>query len=459
MKIFELLKNMGVLALGGICTKAISFLLLPLYTALISAEEYGTIDLLSTIATLLTAIVSFQMYEAIFKFVTIQRENLSEIKIIFTNIWFFCLIVCLLYSGLCWLLFTFLDFVGKWYILSAVIASIFLNITTRSSRGLGHNALYSFANFISALVTIALNLLFLLIFKWPAITILYASVIGSLLGGIICVVADKLWKYYDSSLLDISKIKMYLQYSLPLIPNEIAWWAIHASDRLVIAAFLGVYYTGLLAVASKFALAYSTIFSFFYASWVEQCFLHYNTEKGRKHIEALIPKIFVAFAYFTLILTLICMYIYPVVINETYSEAYTLIPWYLIAVLLNVIVGLVSPIYLIHNETKIVMYSTLIAGGINVLVNVLTVNYLGVLSAPVAAIFAYGSVGLWRLWDMRKRYLCIMFSKKNILELMCLLVLVIWVYYGHNEGYMGGCVLTMVFFSMIFEFSKYRKQN
>ena len=86
MKVIDLIKNMGVLALGGICTKAISFLLLPLYTALISAEEYGTIDLLSTIATLLTAIVSFQMYEAIFKFVTIQRENLSEIKIIFTNI-------------------------------------------------------------------------------------------------------------------------------------------------------------------------------------------------------------------------------------------------------------------------------------------------------------------------------------------------------------------------------------
>lgn len=151
--------------------------------------------------------------------------------------------------------------------------------------------MYSIANFISALVSIALNLLFLLILKWPAITILYAGIIGSVLGGLSCVVADKLWRYYDSSLLDISKIKMYLQYSFPLIPNEIAWWAIHASDRLVIAAFLGVYYTGLLAVASKFALAYSTIFSFFYASWVEQCFLHYNTEKGRKHIEALIASI------------------------------------------------------------------------------------------------------------------------------------------------------------------------
>ena len=41
MRILELLRNMGILAIGGICTKAINFMLLPLYTSLISAEEYG----------------------------------------------------------------------------------------------------------------------------------------------------------------------------------------------------------------------------------------------------------------------------------------------------------------------------------------------------------------------------------------------------------------------------------
>lgn len=455
MKIFELLKNMGILAFGGICTKAISFFLLPLYTALISAEEYGTIDVMSTVATLLAVVVSFQLYGAIFKFVTVERKNLSEIKIIFTNIWTFSFIVCLLYSVLCWLIFTYLDFVGKWYILSAVVITIFFNTTTCSSRGLGHNTLYSCANFVSALVTITLNMLFLLVFKWPALTILYAGVIGFFGGGLICVVADKLWRYYDISLLDINKIKNYLQYSIPLIPHEIAWFAMHSADRLIITIFLGVGATGLLAVASKFSLAYSTLFNFFYSSWVEQCFLHYETKNGKKCIEGLIPNFCLVFAYFTLILMLICMYIYPIVINEAYSEAYTLIPWYLIAVLLAIIVGLLHPIYLVHNETKIVMYSTLIAGGINVFVNILTVNYLGVLSAPVAAIFGYGSVGLWRLWDIHKRYLHIEFVYKDIWVLLCLLAVIMWIYYGHGYGYLGICATVMVVLSMMWSFRKY----
>lgn len=455
MKVLELIKNMGILAIGGICTKAINFLLLPLYTYLISVEEYGTIDLLTTISSLMVAMVSFQMYEAIFKYATIQRGNLREIKIIFTNIWVFSVCACFLFSTICAIVFLFLDFVGKWYIVSAVVSTIFLYVTTRSSRSLGHNKLYSFANFISALVMIVLNLLFLVILKLPSLTILYAYVIGPLVGGFICVLADRLWQYWDLCLFDKEKIKEYLRYSIPLIPNEVAWWVIHTSDRLVVVTFLGLYSTGLLTVATKFSVAYSTIFGFFYAAWVEQCFLHYSTDSGRENIQKLIPKIFVGFCYFTCIFIIACMYAYPIAIDSAYNEAYILVPWYLIAVLLNVFIGLVSPIYLIVNDTKAVMYSTIIAGLINFLANVLLIQHIGILSAPIAAIIGYGVVGIWRWVDINRRYLRIELSYKNILEIMCMLGLVVWIYYYHANDYWGICSFVIVVLSMI---SKFRKK-
>lgn len=40
----RLLKNTGIIAIGNLSTKLISFLLLPLYTAILSASEYGTVD-------------------------------------------------------------------------------------------------------------------------------------------------------------------------------------------------------------------------------------------------------------------------------------------------------------------------------------------------------------------------------------------------------------------------------
>lgn len=454
MKIVELIKNMGILAIGGICTKAINFLLLPLYTSLISAEEYGTIDVLTTIVTLLVYMVSFQMYDAIFKYATMQRGNVREIKIVFTNIWAFSICICLLFSVIYIIIFEFLDFVGKWYILSAVVSTIFLYTATCSSRSLGHNKLYSFANFISALVMIVLNLLFLVILKLSALTILYSYVIGPLVGGLICVLTDRLWQYWDLRLLNVEKIKEYLRYSLPLIPNEVAWWVIQASDRLVVATFLGLYSAGLLTVATKFSVAYSTIFGFFYTAWVEQCFLHYNTDFGREHIQKLIPKIFIGFCYVTLVLILVCMYVYPIVIDSAYSEAYTLVPWYFIAVLFNVCVGLLHPIYLVLNETKVVMYTTVIAGVINFLANVLLIQHIGILSAPIAAIIGYGVVGIWRWLDINRRYLRIEISYKNILEMVCMLGLVVWVYYYHANDYWGIGSFVIVGLSMIAKFGK-----
>ena len=43
-----LFKNTGIIAIGQISTKIVNFLLLPLYTALLTTQEYGLVDILST---------------------------------------------------------------------------------------------------------------------------------------------------------------------------------------------------------------------------------------------------------------------------------------------------------------------------------------------------------------------------------------------------------------------------
>lgn len=183
MKVIELFKNMGFLAIGGVSTKIINFLLMPLYTAMISVEEYGSIDLLVTISTLLTAIVSFQMYEAIFKFVTVERENFHKVKRTLSNIFFFSMVICVVFGVVCVGTFQFFNFLGKWYVFLAVISNIFFHTTTRASRSFGNNKLYSFAGFISAVISIFISILFLVILKFPAISIVYAYVLGPVVGG------------------------------------------------------------------------------------------------------------------------------------------------------------------------------------------------------------------------------------------------------------------------------------
>ena len=50
-----LIKNTAIITVGKICTQLITFFLLPLYTSLLSTQEYGIIDLLNTLVSLVSA--------------------------------------------------------------------------------------------------------------------------------------------------------------------------------------------------------------------------------------------------------------------------------------------------------------------------------------------------------------------------------------------------------------------
>ena len=72
----ELVKNTAIISIGKICTQFLSFLLLPLYTSLLTTKDYGTVDLITTYQQLLGYIVFFQIEQAVFE-PEISRKKLS----------------------------------------------------------------------------------------------------------------------------------------------------------------------------------------------------------------------------------------------------------------------------------------------------------------------------------------------------------------------------------------------
>ena len=71
-------KNTLVVTIGKISTQIITFLLLPIYTAVLSTEEYGIVDLLTTLVSLLLPIITLQMEQGIFRFLIDCRKNEEE---------------------------------------------------------------------------------------------------------------------------------------------------------------------------------------------------------------------------------------------------------------------------------------------------------------------------------------------------------------------------------------------
>ena len=64
----ELIKNTIIVAIGKFSTQIISFLLLPLYTSILTTSEYGIYDFLITVAVFLVPMITLLLEESMFRF-------------------------------------------------------------------------------------------------------------------------------------------------------------------------------------------------------------------------------------------------------------------------------------------------------------------------------------------------------------------------------------------------------
>ena len=151
-----LFKNTIIITVGKICTQLITFFLLPLYTAILSTEEYGTVDLLNTLVSLLLPIVTFQVEQAIFRNLIDNRENEENKKVIISTGIFSVIIQCAIYIGIFLLISPLVDNRYKFFLATNVIAYIFASLTQQISRGLGKNTQFAIGSFLSAFSTILL---------------------------------------------------------------------------------------------------------------------------------------------------------------------------------------------------------------------------------------------------------------------------------------------------------------
>ena len=68
-KYSRLAKNTAIFAVGNFGSKVLTFLIVPLYTYVLTTEEYGKIDLFTTTAGLILPLVTLSIQEAMLRFV------------------------------------------------------------------------------------------------------------------------------------------------------------------------------------------------------------------------------------------------------------------------------------------------------------------------------------------------------------------------------------------------------
>lgn len=395
----DLIKNTGILMVGKVSTQFVSFLLLPLYTNKLSTGEYGILDLYTTIAGILIPILTLQLEQGVFRFmVTSEEKKENVVTSTFAYLIFVALVMTIVFLPVARVLK--LDDVV--YVYGYYLTYMFYIVVVQLARGEGNNALYSFASFLSSLLIIIFNIIFLLPCKMGVEGILLSHVISYVATIFMVIVLLGTFQYIKVSFFSIDCLKRLLKYSIPLVFNQISSWIINYSDRIIIVAVLGVSTNGIYALANKFFSLLVTVFNIYNMAWTELVAKTMHDEDRNDYYRKVINLTIQIYLLLSIWVIAGLGVAFKLFINASYHDAYNYIPILVVAAIFSGLSATMGSIYIGHKETKSIGITTMGAAIVNAIVHVALIGFIGLYAASISTLVAFIVLFIYRIYGLRK---------------------------------------------------------
>ena len=249
----------GIFVLTNTVPRAIGFLLLPLYTHVLSPADYGQLSVALTVAALAVVIFSFGLEAAIFRNVFQFADDAVKRQRFILSTWTFLLFAPLAMAlvvsvALGPLLAANKVLTGERVALSLVGAAIFVSATTtplavlRTEQRLRK---YVLINAVATVSTTSLILVLVVVAGTGVTGWLTAVILGNL---ITLGVSLLVFPYARPRPFDRRLVRDALSLSLPVVPHLMAMLALQLADRVLVATLLSTSAAGLYSLASNMAM-------------------------------------------------------------------------------------------------------------------------------------------------------------------------------------------------------------
>lgn len=441
----ELIKNTIIIAIGRCSTQVITFLLLPLYTSILSTKEYGEYDLLNTISIFAIPFITMLMEEAMFRFL-IDVKNKEEKKKVMSQSVIFSFISMIVASIIIFIIGSIFHYKYTFYLIFFIVGSILSGLAGSICRGQGKYTIYAVFNFLSSFFNVLLNIIFIVFLKWGIHGLFLSYIISNSLVSLWILWKLRIPKYVSFKNLDKKLMKEMLTYSIPLVPNSVSWAIINLSDRVVITSVIGAAANGIYSMANKFPTIINTFYNFFYMAWKESA----SKIVKEDNKEEFYNSIYINLKHFLMAVSLVLIgvlpFVFPLLIKKDYVAAYNYIPPLIISIYFSNLSSFYGGIFAAYKETKIMGSSTVWSAIINLAVNLLTIHFLGVYAAILSTFLSTFTVYLYRSYKM-KNYISLKKDHLSLCHIFCL-ICVILTYYSKSTPLCLFSLLIVTAYSM-----------
>ena len=396
----RLLSNTAILGAGTFASKVLVLLLMPFYTSILSTSDFGTADLIAQTANLLIPLAAVGICDGIFRF---TLDSGTDRKCILSTGVAILTVGSVALVGVIQLLRCFSVFDGYIFLLAFyVIAANFHSAFAGYIRAQGRTTLFAVQGILNTVLTIGLNILFLVVFDMGSTGYVLSVVVADFTLAVLLFFAARI--YRDLSPRGVSKAtaKEMLRFSIPYIPTTMMWLITSVSDRYVVTAYCGEAENGLYAAAYKLPTLLSLVSGVFVEAW------HFSTVKDAEEEEksTFFSDVYVNFMSVMFmgasVLVAGAKIFTRILLSDSYYESWSFVPVLVAATTFSTLVSFLGSVYFLKKKSTLSMLTAMAGAIINVILNFLMIPHYGAMGAAIATLISYVAVYVIRGIDTKR---------------------------------------------------------
>ena len=382
-----LIKNIGLMTISNFGSKILSFLLVPLYTSILTTEEYGIYDIYTVTIFLLAPILSLNIVEAVMRFSLDTENDRNEIFSTAIFQYIIAVILCFVFIIVNCKIGIIKSFCYyPIYFVLYFALSLLADLMVQFARGLERLVDVTISGIISSLCTLGCNILFLVVFKAGLEGYFLASCSAFVATAGYLIVRLKAWKYIHVKSA-ISLHKKMTSYSIPMIFNTVGWWINNVSDKYVVTFLCGAAANGVFSVAYKIPSILTMFQTIFNQAWTISAVKEFDENSSEFYSNI--------YKVYNFVLVVLCSgliifnkLIAKILFANDFYVAWKYAPFLMLAVVFGSLSNLLGGIFAAAKKTKVYGKTTMVGAGVNVIANVGLVLLCGPVGAAIATVLS-----------------------------------------------------------------------
>jgi O-antigen/teichoic acid export membrane protein len=430
LKLF--LENFFIYGIGGIISKIVPIVMLPIVTRLMPNTEYfGLNDISVVIVSFGIAIAVMGMYDAMYRMFFEKEEQEYKEEICSSTLGFTLATSMIIFL----VLFVFQSFFSKFFFGSEKYSNLLLltalsiliggtnSIVSAPTRMRNQRKIFLVTNTLSPILSYGVSIPLLLKGHF-IIALPLASVISSLSMEIIFLVLNRQW--FNLKKIKKEHIKSMLYIALPLFPNFLIYWIFNACDRLMIANMLGNDQVGIYAIGAKIGQVSQLIYTAFAGGWQ---FFAFSTMKDQDQVK-MTSNIFEYLGLISfgagMLMTVMSDYIFKLFFSGDYVKGTIVAPYLFFSPLLLMLFQVACNQFIVIKKTWPNLFILSFGALVNITINWIGIKYIGIEGAALGTLCGYVTAVLICVFVLQKMELLKISAKFLICVFLTTIYAVIW---------------------------------